>query len=58
MSRVVVMDHVSLDGVMQAPGRADEDRRGGSESRGWATPNADEVMGSVLGERRARGGDP
>jgi hypothetical protein len=29
MSRVVVVNSLSLDGVMQAPGRADEDSRGG-----------------------------
>jgi dihydrofolate reductase len=37
MRRVVVFEHVTLDGVMQAPGRADEDRRGGFEHGGWAT---------------------
>jgi len=35
--RVVVFEHVTLDGVMQAPGRPDEDRRGGFEHAGWAT---------------------
>ena len=28
MSKVVVLNHVTLDGVMQAPGRPDEERRG------------------------------
>src|SRR5262249_21907745 len=37
MSRVVVFEHLTLDGVMQAPGRPDEDRRGGFEHGGWAT---------------------
>jgi dihydrofolate reductase len=53
MSRVVV-NHVSLDGVMQAPGRPDEDPRGGFEHGGWAQPNNDEVMGRVQGERMAQ----
>lgn len=35
---------------MQAPGRADEDRRGGFEHGGWAAPDADPVMGSVASE--------
>jgi dihydrofolate reductase len=35
--RVVVFEHLSLDGVMQAPGRADADRRDGFEHGGWAT---------------------
>jgi hypothetical protein len=36
MGRVVVINHVTFDGVMQAPGRPDEDRRGGFEHGGWA----------------------
>lgn len=38
MSQVSVLTNVSLDGVMQAPGRADEDTRGGFQHGGWATP--------------------
>jgi dihydrofolate reductase len=40
MSKVVVFNNLTLDGVMQAPGRTDEDRRGGFERGGWATPYA------------------
>jgi dihydrofolate reductase len=40
MSNVVVFTNLTLDGVMQAPGRPDEDRRGGFEYGGWATPYA------------------
>lgn len=40
MSRVVVFMNLTLDGVMQAPGRADEDPRGGFRHGGWATPYA------------------
>lgn len=40
MSKVVVFTNLTLDGVMQAPGRPDEDRRGGFERGGWATPYA------------------
>jgi dihydrofolate reductase len=54
--KVVVMNHVTLDGVMQAPGRADEDTRGGFEHGGWATPNSDEVVGRAMGEHMARSG--
>jgi dihydrofolate reductase len=56
MSRVIVTNHLTLDGVMQAPGRPDEDLRGGFEHGGWATPNTDEVMGRVMGEGMAQGG--
>jgi dihydrofolate reductase len=56
MRKIRVINHLSLDGVMQAPGRADEDRREGFEHGGWAQPNIDEVMGKVMAEGMARGG--
>ena len=56
MSKVVLFTSLTLDGVMQAPGRPDEDRRGGFEHGGWATPYADSVMGSVAGESMATSG--
>jgi len=55
--KVVVMNHVTLDGVMQAPGRADEDTRGGFEHGGWAAPNSDEVVGRALANIWPRSGD-
>ncbi|TFC13364.1 dihydrofolate reductase family protein [Cryobacterium sp. MDB2-10] len=51
MSRIVVTNSVTLDGVMQAPGRANEDRRDGFDLGGWAQPYADSVMGSVMAAR-------
>jgi dihydrofolate reductase len=38
MRKIVATISLTLDGVMQAPGRADEDRRGGFEHGGWAVP--------------------
>jgi dihydrofolate reductase len=43
MSKITAFENVTLDGVMQAPAYADEDRRGGFEHGGWATPYADEA---------------
>ncbi len=57
MRKLVVFMNLSLDGVMQAPGRPDEDRRGGFEHGGWATPYADPVMGSVAAEGMSKGAD-
>ncbi|HET9849425.1 MAG TPA: dihydrofolate reductase family protein [Candidatus Dormibacteraeota bacterium] len=54
--RLVVLNHVSLDGVMQAPGRPDEDTRGGFVHGGWAVPNSDEVMANLAGPGRTPGG--
>jgi dihydrofolate reductase len=47
MRKIVVFMNLTLDGVMQAPGRPDEDRRGGFEHGGWALPYADPDMGKV-----------
>ena len=49
--RIVVINHLTLDGVIQSPGRPDEDTRDGFRHGGWATPGGDEVMGRALGAR-------
>lgn len=44
MTKIVVINHLSLDGVMQSPGRSDEDTRGGFTHGGWGSRNSDEEM--------------
>lgn len=56
MRNITVVNHMTLDGVMQAPARQDEDPRGDFPFGGWAAPNTDPVMGEVLGARRTTGG--
>lgn len=55
MRKLGVFISLTLDGVMQAPGRPDEDRRGGFEHGGWATTYADPVMAGAAGEGMAKG---
>ena len=57
MRKIVVTNSLTLDGVMQAPGRPDEDRRGGFEHGGWAMPYKDAVMMEAMGEGMAQGAD-
>jgi dihydrofolate reductase len=54
--QIVVFNSVTLDGVMQAPGRADEDTRGGFEHGGWGVPYADEDQGRIAAESMATSG--
>jgi dihydrofolate reductase len=56
MSKVVVTNHLTLDGVMQAPGAPDEDPRDGFEHGGWAAPYQDEVMLSRMDPGTGEGG--
>jgi dihydrofolate reductase len=51
MAKVLVANHVTLDGVMQAPARPDEDTRDGFVHGGWAIPRGDELMAAKIGER-------
>ncbi len=51
MGKVVVMNGVSLDGVMQAPGRPDEDTRDGFTHGGWGVPYYEQAAVAKMGER-------
>jgi dihydrofolate reductase len=50
--KLTTITNVSVDGVMQGLGGADEDRRGGFERGGWALPlfNNDDETTTFLGE--------
>lgn len=54
MGRLVVLNNVTLDGVMQAPARPDEDTRDGFTHGGWAIPYNDPVMARIMGEGMAQ----
>ena len=50
MPRIVVNAFLTLDGVMQAPGRPDEDRDGGFAHGGWQAPYFDDVGERLITE--------
>jgi dihydrofolate reductase len=56
MRTITAIESVTLDGVMQAPGGADEDTRGDFAHGGWARPYMDHVMGEAMGAGMAAGG--
>ena len=48
MRKVIVLEFVSLDGVIQAPGGPEEDSSGGFAYGGWQAPYSDDVLGTVM----------
>ena len=57
MRKLMLLENVSLDGVMQAPGDKDEDPRGGFAHGGWTAPYNDHVKMQVMGEGMSRQSD-
>ncbi|SEP18170.1 dihydrofolate reductase family protein [Amycolatopsis saalfeldensis] len=57
MRSISVTMSVTLDGVVQGPGRADEDTRGGFPHGGWGTGYQDEVLAREMGQGMSRPGD-
>ena len=47
MGKTVAVTWVTLDGVMQAPARPDEDTRDGFRFGGWSPPYGDAVMAAA-----------
>jgi dihydrofolate reductase len=48
MRKLIVAEHISLDGVIQAPGGPEEDPSGGFRHGGWIVPYADESNGQAV----------
>lgn len=49
MRTIRIIEHISIDGVIQAPGGPDEDEDGGFDRGGWAFPHFDEALGEAIG---------
>jgi len=59
MRKIIVLSFITLDGVMQAPGRPDEDTTDGFKYGGWTAPyfaEADEAAGEFM-ERQMKPAD-
>ena len=55
MRKITIIEHISLDGVIQAPGGPDED--GDYPHGGWAVPHHDPAVGEAIGEAHGTGFD-
>jgi dihydrofolate reductase len=51
MRKAIVIEHITLDGVIQAPGGPEEDTSGGFAHGGWIAPYSDPVLGTLLRRR-------
>ncbi len=53
MRKIIVLEFITLDGVMQAPGGPEEDTAGGFKYGGWSAPYGDEASGKVMQKQMA-----
>lgn len=51
MRKIVVLEHITLDGVIQAPGGKEEDVSGGFMHGGWISSYSDAILGKALREQ-------
>ena len=51
MRKIIVLEHISLDGVIQAPGGPEEDTSNGFAYGGWSAPYSDESIGTALSKK-------
>ncbi|MER5628151.1 dihydrofolate reductase family protein [Streptosporangium sp. NPDC002544] len=57
MRSITVTMNISLDGVVQGPGRPDEDTRGGFTHGGWGAWHQDEVLAQEMAKGMSGPGD-
>lgn len=57
MRKLRIIEHISLDGVIQGPGGPEEDRENGFNHGGWAFPHASEEGGAAIDAAQGQGFD-
>jgi len=53
MRKIIVLEFITLDGVMQAPGGPEEDASGGFKYGGWSAPYWDEASDKIMQNQMA-----
>ncbi|MBZ0283668.1 MAG: dihydrofolate reductase family protein [Anaerolineae bacterium] len=51
MRKVIALEFITLDGVIQAGGGPEEDTSGGFTYGGWQVPYSDDVLGTVMNKQ-------
>lgn len=51
MRKIILLEFISLDGVIQAPGGPDEDTSGGFKYGGWTVPFFDDFAGKIMNKQ-------
>ena len=51
MRKVIALEFVTLDGIIQAGGGPEEDTSGGFAYGGWQAPYSDDVLGAVMNKQ-------
>lgn len=51
MRKIIALEFISLDGVLQAPGGPEEDTSGGFKFGGWTVPFSDEASNKIMTEQ-------
>ena len=54
MRKIIVLEFITLDGVIQAPGGPKEDTSGGFKFGGWTAPYFDDFSGKVMEEQMSK----